>query len=387
MNRFVAAIGFALALGAPLHGFAMQNTSYDLRQGNVNARWEGKGSISMQQEPNGILLTSGAETGTFLTTELPKFMPEGVTLFVTSAQNANVRFMWTKPNNLFNAIDISIQAQNTESLSLSLRANAGWRGPIRSIGFLLPPHTQILLNRMDLMRWSPGEKLRSVLKTFFMPDEYRPYSINFVWGPVIGLNPVEMHSVFLDLPPQQIYATYALNILLVIILAILILWARYRVPAGQRKTAVIRAFAIVAIAVWILMDLRMGWEFLSWVRHDRSTYIAAPASSRTFRDRGQFYDFATFVKPYLSDRSSYIFFAEQAWPYLGNMRYLTYPSIPGIDVEHDDTWVIFGRGDVTLNEFGQLAVDGSPVSEPGKILARFDDESFVFRTFAPPSPQ
>lgn len=134
------------------------------------------------------------------------------------------------------------------------------------------------------------------------------------------------------------------------------------------------------LAVWVLFDLRMGLEFLGYVGSDFSSYISKTESTRVFRDRDRFYDFATFIAPYVGDRDSYIFFAEQQWPYLGNMRYLTYPSIPGIDIERDDTWVIYRRPDVGVDSEGHLTIDGQIVSEPGNILGRFDETSFIFRT-------
>ena len=74
------------------------------------------------------------------------------------------------------------------------------------------------------------------------------------------------------------------------------------------------------------------------------------------------------------------------WPYLGNMRYLTDPDMAGIDYDNDDTWVIYGRPDVTVGTSNNLVMDNEIISEPGRILVRFDDSSFVFRTFQKPSP-
>ena len=137
--------------------------------------------------------------------------------------------------------------------------------------------------------------------------------------------------------------------------------------------------AILVLAVWILLDLRMGSEFLSWVAHDNRTYISVPAGSRTFRDRERFYDFADFAAPFVFDRSSYLFFTDREWPYLGNMRYRTYPAIPGNAIDKDDTWVIFHRPDLGVDNAGRITMNGEPVTAPGKILGRFDDSSFVFR--------
>lgn len=365
----------------------MQTETYDLRAGLVNARYEGKGTITMKQEANGILLSTGDGTGILLTSGLPGFMPEAASLFLAAARDTEVRFVWTRVGNAFSSVTFRVPAGNTLPISFSLRQQPQWKPTLESVGLLIPPRSQILLNRMDFIRWSWGEKLTEAVKSFFIMDKYRPYSINFVWGPLLALNLIEEHAAFHNLPPQQISATFALNIGLLAVLPLLALWARFRKPPEMRIRFVIRNFIIILLTAWVLMDLRMGSEFLSWVSADRASYIAAPAETRTFRDRDRFYDFAAFVKPYVFDRGSYAFFAQEAWPYLGNMRYLTYPSIPGINVDRDDTWVIYSRPDIGVNDAGQVTIDGQAVSAPGKILARFNQASFVFRTFAPPSRQ
>jgi hypothetical protein len=124
----------------------------------------------------------------------------------------------------------------------------------------------------------------------------------------------------------------------------------------------------------------MGTEFLSWVSHDVTSYTMKSSDDRTFRDRDKFYDFADFVKPLVTDRTDYIFLATYPWPYLGNMRYLTYPALPGISFERDDTWVIYMRPDIRISQDMYLLADGVKVAGPGTVLGVFDETSFVYRT-------
>jgi hypothetical protein len=128
-----------------------------------------------------------------------------------------------------------------------------------------------------------------------------------------------------------------------------------------------------------MLDVRMGGEFLSWMQHDAKTYSTVHEGLRTFRNRNRFYDFADMAKELVSDRTDYIFFAEREWPYLGNMRYITYPSIPGNDFDRDDTWVIYRRSDLTVGADGRLMLLDEPVTNPGTVLGQFDENSFVFR--------
>lgn len=385
MHRFLLWIGAVLSLLLPLSTEAVTAVGYDLRPGLVNAQWEGKGAITLRQTENGMLLHSGAETGMFLTSNVPAFSAEGISVVVTAKTRTSLQFVWLRDAGTVSSIPLNVPAGNNQPMSFSIRQNPAWIMPIQSFGVRLPPNTDILLHRIDVVRWSLGEKIENALASLLTFDDYRPYSINFVWGPLLALNPIELHAIYRNLPPQEIYATYVLYWGLMITLAGLMVFARFVIEAPKRRSFIIRTFIITALGCWILLDLRMGSEFLSWVHADRATYIAAPESMREFRDRGRFYDFAAFAEPYVHDRNSYVFFSRQQWPYLGNMRYLTYPAIPGIGIDTDDTWVIYDRPDMNVNEQGQITIGGKPVSGPGEILGRFDNESFVFRTFNPPS--
>lgn len=213
-------------------------------------------------------------------------------------------------------------------------------------------------------------------RSFWTFDEARPYSINFVWGPQISLHPEDLSRLYATLPPPYYSGTFALNILIAVTLLLII---GIGITGKTSRKTIVSGCSILFLCTWAFIDLRMGSEFLSWVMTDHQTYITANPEQRTFRDRKQFYDFAEFTKPYLTDRASYVFFARQPWPYLGNMRYLTYPSIPGIDYAHDDTWVIYDRPDVILDAEGRLSTEGIAITEPGMIVGRFDESSFVFR--------
>lgn len=213
-------------------------------------------------------------------------------------------------------------------------------------------------------------------RSFWTFDEARPYSINFLWGPQIGFTEAARGKLYSALPPPYHSGTFALYVAIIGVLLVIIGISIMR--TASRRTLFVRC-GIFLLCTWVFFDVRMGSEFLSWVIHDHQTYITTQAGERTFRDRKQFYDFAEFAKPYVTDRTSYIFFARQPWPYLGNMRYLTYPSIPGIDYKNDDTWVIYDRPDMIVDTDGRLSTEGVVLTEPGVILGRFDASSFVFR--------
>jgi hypothetical protein len=387
MRRWVLTALAMIPLLLPAATHAMEIETLEFAKGQINATWTGKGDIAMEQRDDGVVLHTGNGTGYFLT-QNTAFFPEGVTVTATVDVPTQIGFAWILSNESLNQsfeLPMFIPAGNAEQVSLSMASAEQLSGAKRQIGIMVPPNTALLLHRIELYRWNLAEEFMEMVQSFWTFDALRPYSINFVWGPQIAFNTIQRTQLYETLPPASFSGTFAVFAVLLVILIIF-----FELPfvfgVKQHKIRwIVTRFGIVLLAAWIAFDVRMGSEFLSWVLHDHQTYVAADETTREFRERNRFYDFAETAALYVNDRQSYIFFAEQPWPYLGNMRYISYPSIPGIDVQHDDTWVIYRRPDMAVNANGQLMNEGEAITSPGKILEQFDETSFIFRTNVPPN--
>lgn len=376
---------FTCCLVATGQASAMSVHTFDFHQGAINAQWEGLGPITIEQVPDGLLLTTGDATGALLTdTQLP-WLPQAGRLFSASPEGAEIKFVWAlreEADPKTYSVGIDVPADALEMASFDLSSKPTWKRGEKRIGLALPPHTTVLVSRLEFASWNIFEQLIETSASFWRLDQYRPYSINFLWGPRLTSNPVARQLTYRDVPPTAPSTTYILLCILAVVCVAAWLYARRMKQHGQRAfAAVLIAFALV----WLLLDLRMGWEYLNWVAHDHATYVTGNAPARTFRDRDNFYDFAAFAAPLVSDRQSYLFFAEREWPYLGNIRYITYPAIPGNGFDTDDTWVVYRRPEMAPNAQGQLMLNGTAVTSPGKMLGWFGTGSFVFR--APPLPR
>ena len=380
---FVFALAFFL-LSLPAGAFAKDSLIFEFSEGKVNATWTGHGLIKMQKDPAGVILSTTG-TGIFLT-DLPEdFYPQAAEVTVSAKRREQIYFVWIykdDPERENFDVPMTVPPGKPNVILFSLSDRKDWKSRPKEIGLALPPNTEVIAHRIELISWSPLEMFFDRIKSFWTMDSYAPYSINFLWGPELASNPVQRKVLFDSQPPAGFSATLILNSALLL----LAISALFFDKAGRQRKRFYKIAAGLFFLFWLVLDLRMSSEFLSWTAHDYRTFISEPVNARTFRDRGRFYDFAEYVRPYLFDRSSYVFFATSMWPYLGNMRYLTYPAIPGIDYDNDDTWVIYGRPDVTVGTSNNLVMDNEIISEPGRILVRFDDSSFVFRTFQKPSP-
>ncbi len=356
----------------------MKTQLLDFAEGRINADWAGQGDITMKKQRDGILLESGNSTGMLLTTLPASFQPEIGIIRAASPVPTKFYFAWVMMNMEGQdtmTMPFGLATGESEEKVFSLRGKREWGIGEKKIGIILPPRSTILLMNIELQQPNIVDTVTEVIRSFWVLDEARPYSINFVWGPLIGMNSAERSQLYDLMPPPYYSGTFAIYVIVAGI--IILLLAARSMRKTSRRSLFIRCGVVMFVA-WLFLDMRMGVEFLSWVSHDHTTYISQ-SEERVFRDRERFYDFAEFAKPYVQNRTSYVFFAERPWPYLGNMRYLTYPSIPGIDYEKDDTWVIYQRADMGVNEEGRLTVDGTPVTPAGTILGRFDASSFVFR--------
>jgi hypothetical protein len=392
MQRFFGFLGFLglfgfLVLGLPAEAAAKESRIFQFAAGEVNATWVGKGPISMKQGAQGILLSTTG-TGLLLTDTDIGIFPQAGSITVSSDRETELYFVWildSDPNQRNYDIAMTIPAGSFTNISFPLEQHEHWLNVPKKIGVVLPPHTTVILHQIELTQWNPWERFVEFIHSFWTFDGYRPYSINFLWGPQLSTNPVGRENLFSYQPPILTSATYVLNGVLLVCIAILALVFFFSGNHSCRRIRLLKSTVGLFLVAWVFLDMRMGSEFLSYVTHDLTSYVFSSSSFRTFRDRDQFYDFAAFAVPYVFDRQNYVFFAEREWPYLGNMRYLSYPAIPGIAYDRDDTWVIYRRPDMVVGEDGRITVEGVPVSEPGRVLGRFDEFSYVFRTLSAPS--
>ncbi len=359
----------------------MTSQIFDLSPNSINARWEGKGPIQMQQDAGGVILrTTG--TGIFITSTDLHLSPQMGSLTISAETETTLYLTWIykdDPEQENHSLEINIPSGKSIQTPFSLSDIPSWNARAKKLGLILLPHTTIELHQMQFDQLNILEKSIELVRSFWTFDDYRTYSINFLWGPHLASNPVAREDLFAFVPPPSLSGTYCIFIFLILLFSLIGFLRKYERNDVRKKQVFLAGFWLL-LATWILFDVRMGSEFLHYVAEDHADYIAAPESTRTFRDRNRFYDFAAFTAPLVSDRASFIFFAEQQWPYLGNMRYLTYPAIPGIDIQHDDTWVIYRRSDVTITNLSELAIDGQPITGHGEVLGRFDNDSFIFRS-------
>ncbi len=352
----------------------------------MTSEWKGFGTMAGTSEPDGLHLSSSG-TGMLLTVVQFNALPQAGLLTTTSDEDLEVQFVWTVNaggETSIYASPLAIARGDLVTTPIFLTDFPEWSGAVQQVGVQLAPGQSIVLNDVRFGRWNAAERVWYALRSFWTFDEYRPYSINFTWGPFLVGSAFAVDHVYTFTLPHGTSASFLAMIAVALAVAAIALYQFVAVadPHLRLQRTVSQALVVCAVA-WGIFDLRMGTEFLSWVWADAREYVFASPETRTFRDRGRFYDIAERASLLVADRESYVFFAPQPWPYFGNVRYLTYPSIPSDQAVTDDTWVVYDRPDLAVDDATkQLTFNGTAVTHPGTLLLR-EGDSFIFRV----SPQ
>lgn len=366
-----------IAVAMPMLAHAEMTIKYDLTQSSEHSMWNVQNSMTAQDVPDGGMELQSSGSGLYLRSDIdwPK-KPAAITINYTAKTPVTLYVLWADDEgNIYRGGDAIrlFSGAGSERVLLSRIRNLP-RHP-QMFGFEVSPNSRIELQSITLHHWNLPEKLWSGITSFFSPDEIRPYSINFLWGPQFARNPFEASMLWNALPPNGISLMFLFNILIVMTIACAIAAAMYG-AMKQKRFAVLPFVIGICVSAWIVSDLHMSAAFISSFKNDLTKYTFANAEEKTFRDRDRLYAFAEFIKPYAAIHKNYVLFAPREWPYVGILRYHTFPVLP-TGAEEDRLWVIYNRPDVTAID-GYVTVKDVRLSPKGTVIDRFDDASFLF---------
>jgi hypothetical protein len=263
----------------------------------------------------------------------------------------------------------------------------GWDPKTEEIALAFPAGSKVTIREIQFRDSTFSERAIERMKSFFRFDDFRQYSINFLWGPVLAPSHVEQEILFERLPPigwsafRIVYALIALAAVIAII-------------CGLKKGKAVGMTIMIATVggLWLLLDLRMGAEIISYAKDDLKTFVFERPDKKELRTHGTLYVMIEKMRPIISKYERYgLYVAPQTVSY-ANMRYAYYPSVPVPDGDIDDDlqlWAIVQRPDIRLNAERRLivtSVNGSGattatiISPPGKIVQTYEPGTFLFAT-------
>lgn len=383
MNRMRRMFLTAFLLLLPAMSFAMEETVWNFRDGQLPGSWRISGLDLPTSTSDGLHVTASTGDGSMISDVKLSHPTEVVSLTFLSAVNTQAQFLWhqrDKPNGVFTQLNISIPAGEMEqTLQLNVDAYPQWDRSTDVIGLVFPKGTNLLLREIRFSHWNTLEKIAETWKSFWRFEAMTPMSINFLWGPVIAYNPLGTAELFSTMPPRGRSGNW-------IFFGAILLAAcgciGYGIWKKRKESAVVLFFLGISI-LWIGYDIRMGLELLSYARHDYVSYLTAPEGQRTFRTFLNFNDMLEQSLPLLHNEEKFAFLTSPGSPVLPMLRYFALPAeavVPTGPRSDLHLWFLFSGDNVTIGSDNRIHVNGVPWSGTGKVLKSIDGTPFLFET-------
>ena len=161
IQRFAIITALVIAVLFPGVASAKQIRTYTLPSTGAHERWEGVGPISFETVPGGVRLMTDTATGGFLTQNIPNFLADAGELTYTAQSDVNVHFVWIFQQDVTattNAIKIDTERGEGQTTTFTLGHARQWRQEEMQLGLVLGPHSDIIIHKLDVIRWNPLEK-------------------------------------------------------------------------------------------------------------------------------------------------------------------------------------------------------------------------------------
>jgi len=262
-----------------------------------------------------------------------------------------------------------------------------WDPSTTAIGMRFTPGSEVIIEDMTFRHWTPMEKMIESWKSFWTFDDFRAYSINFLWGPLVTGNGPAREALFDNLPPLGWSATRIFYGIFVVT-GVIALFIGFIL---KKRSLGLGVFMTVFIFLWALFDVRMGLEILSYVYDDFTTYVTKEGEDQILRTHGNTYAVINDMLPVISKEEKFVLMTRSGAPSYPNIRYMAYPSIAVLDGQ-DRTgvklWVIFDRPDFTVDDRGRLVRAADPAVFPGgkeiltgtgRIVLDYNSGTFLYR--------
>jgi hypothetical protein len=377
-------IGLLLLTASSAH--AATTLDMDFR-GKMPGQWEVQGFTTAETTAEGLRIRT--EKDGYLLREVAfDSNADTVRLWVAAPQPMEGLLLWHlrgTGNDQFVRMPFLIQPSDTYvTLQLLPSRYAEWKpGDIDAFGIALPAGAQITLGRIEVESRPMFERFAEAAKSAVTADEFRLYSINFLWGPLVVFNPTARAELYMQMPPygwsvlRVVYALLAFAAI-PIVLAIMMRWDK---RSRLRASAV---FAIAFVALWVAFDVRMSAEIVSYAATDWQTYVTRPVPERQLRGHGSIYAVLEQALPILQEDARYAAIINMQDPYEGILRYYSYPTIPlwpGEDLTGVRTFFVYGQPGYRVDDRHRLvSPDGAVLTASGSVVLEFDPTTFIFRT-------
>jgi hypothetical protein len=356
---------------------------WDFR-GQVPEGWQIQGVAGAQGAADGLHLKISPEGGGILRNVSFPSKPESAIIRVRSERNTNGYLLWHlkgAPEGSVPQLPFQLDASESfKEIQLPLSYyKKQWGANVETLGIFFDADSELVIESLSLHRYSLSEKAIEVVRGFWTFDEFRPYSINFLWGPLISYTPAMRAMLYETLPPYAHSATQWMYVLLGVCLGVWIVLRFWKSPAA---VTVLGILCTVFAGLWIVFDVRMGSEIVAYALRDLNGYALAPQGQRMLRTHQGIFDTLDEAMPELQKHERFgLVTMENAFYSL--IRYRSYPTLPmtpDMSQSGITLWLVGYRDDARIDAQNRLVVGEKILSGSGRIIRQFDSRSYLFST-------
>lgn len=344
---------------------------------------------SAQATARGLEIRTNTEG--FIVWDKPNFNKpiDVITLRVQSRTNGKGAIMWRPRDEADGLYQVPFDIRGAETaydIDVILSEHPSWDWKTDVIALRFEPGTDVIIEEMNLRHWSLGDKAIEAWGSFWTFDNFRPYSINFLWGPLIATSDAARAKLYANLPPESPSATRIFYVVLLI--AAVAGSATYAFTRDAKLPLGI--VAVTFVTLWVIFDIRMGAEIMNYAFDDIRTYVREDGLDKRLRTYSNLFPILDRMTEELKKHERYGIIADLNTVYFGTTRYAAYPSVPvtmdqsqsGVNV-----WAVFAMPNIQQDEQGRLWIPGDAatyengrriLTAPGRVTLRIDPGTFIF---------
>ncbi len=253
---------------------------------------------------------------------------------------------------------------------IPLAKGAKHRGTLETLGLIFGGHPGwVEIDSIEIRPFSFGGYLSDQLGELFLPRNLHPGTINSLHSPRIF---------------NQSLIGWLNQAALLIILAGAILYFKSR---GINSPRLAGRVGLALLILWLAYDLQETYSHLRTAEEIYRDYVKPPPEEKTFPALGDFYRFVSFCRENLPPAGPYEIIPRGYWPYDCRLNYFLYPRHYMWKRSQDYYagrtlyYLVYNQPFYRFSaEKGRVVTaEGQPVTGSGRLVARYNPASFIFR--------
>ncbi len=358
--------------------------------------WDFRGNMPKQAQTTPQMKAEIAATGLHLTAPVDGYIVWGdspidgptdiITIRAAAAANVKGAVLWQEnnddPDQLVQAYFEIPGDGFMHDVNVIVSSYPQWNWKSDQFALAFPAGSDLIIEEIQFRHWTIYERIVELWRSFWTFDSFRSYSINFLWGPLIASNSVLRSELFDNLPPLAWAVGRVLYPLFFVVGIVCFLIARIK-RNGRLGLGI---FLIFFSFCWLMFDIRMGAEIMSYAVTDIRTYVLPDDHKKELRVFDAIYAKVHALLPEIQKHETFTLLSPGPNVYYPVFRYSSYPSLIIPDptgIADIPAWVVIDRPDLQVDDAGYLRVRGSMgtgsiIAGPGTITASFNDETFLF---------